>query len=169
MRYIYHTLTCSIIFFFCHVIHNFLHAKRLHKVIWHKTHIYVTYITIHTIRQSSAPYMYKISLQHRQTTYADKMAIFHTYYTAIWHVCICTIIKTHSNYKTQSSVQNHTSYIHQDILTCSTPHLLQQQITHPTKYKWYTIHNYYVLKLSIKSSFRYTNDNIHLLIYDIYS
>ena len=172
MRCIYHTLTCSIIFFFYSTMHNFLYAKRLHKVIWHKTHIYFTYITIHSIRHKSAPYMYKISLVHRQITYSDNMAIFHTsdcYQVdkMLSDMCICTIIKMHSNYKTPNSVQNHTPYIHHDILTCSTPCLLQQQITHPTKYKSYTIHNCYVLKLSIKSPCRYTNDNI--LIYDICS
>ena len=45
MRYIYHTLTFTIIFFSCSLMHNFLHAKRLPKVIWHETHIYFTYRT----------------------------------------------------------------------------------------------------------------------------
>ena len=82
---------------------------------------------------------------------------------------ISTIIKIEWNYTTQSSVHNHTSYIHQDILSWTRIHWLQQQIAYPTKYKLYNIYNYYVLKLSIKSSFRYTNNNINLLIYDIYS
>ena len=50
------------------------------------------------------------------------MAIFHTYYTAIRYVYICTIIKIQSNYKGWSTFQNNTSYIHQDILIHVTPY-----------------------------------------------
>ena len=64
---------------------------------------------------------------------------------------ISTILKIEWNYKTQSSVHNHTSYIHQDILSWTGLHWLQQQIAYPTKYKLYNIYNYYVLKLSIKT------------------
>ena len=51
MTYIYHTLTFTIIFSSSSLMHNFLHAKRLHNMIWHKTDIYFTYITMNTIRQ----------------------------------------------------------------------------------------------------------------------
>ena len=43
MRYIYQTLTCSFSFFFCCVIHNFLHAKDYRK--WYNSkHIFLFYI-----------------------------------------------------------------------------------------------------------------------------
>ena len=60
--------------------------------------------------------MYEISLIQIQITCSHQLAIFHTYDTAIWYVYNCTIIKTQSNYKGCSTVQNNTSYIHQDIL-----------------------------------------------------
>ena len=43
MKYIYHTLTITILSCSGSLMHNFLHAKRLHKVIWHKTYIFYAY------------------------------------------------------------------------------------------------------------------------------
>ena len=43
MKYINHTLTITILPCSSSLMHNFLHAKRLHKVIWHKTYIFNIY------------------------------------------------------------------------------------------------------------------------------
>ena len=43
MKYIYHTLTFTILSSSSSLMYNFLHAKRLHKVIWHKTYIFYIY------------------------------------------------------------------------------------------------------------------------------
>ena len=114
MKYIYHTLKITSLSCSASLLHNFLHAKRPHKVIWHKTYIFYIY----NYAQSSALYMYKISLIQIQITYSHEMAIF----THITHVCISTMIKIQSHYSGWSSFQNNTWYIHQDILSCLTPH-----------------------------------------------
>ena len=165
MKYIYHTLTFTSLSSSSSLMHNFLHSKRLHKVTWHKTYIFYTYNN--TYNYTIIFPIHLSDITYTNTNYLHEMPIFHTYYTAMWHMFICTIIKTKSNYRGWSSFHNNTSYIHQDIPIHLTPYWLQQQITLPIKYKLYMIHNSYLLELSIKSSFRHTNYNIHLLIHDI--
>ena len=113
MKYIYHTLRCTILSLPRSFMHNFQHSKRVHKVIWHNTCIFYIYNDTYydTI-------IFPIHVKHITDIHTNymKWQFFYTYDTAIWYMYICAIITTLSNYQNWSTFQNNTSYIHQDIL-----------------------------------------------------
>ena len=47
MKYIYHTLRCTILSLPRSFMHNFLHSKRVHKLLWHDTCIFYIYNDIY--------------------------------------------------------------------------------------------------------------------------